>query len=60
MPKQYYSNNQTYVGWWANTGDSLGIATTDGIILEGLFRKNTDFPNNGKSWVSPASSEFTA
>lgn len=37
MPKRYYNEYQSYVGWWANTGEALGIAHTDGNMIKGEY-----------------------
>jgi hypothetical protein len=48
------------VGWQAQESDGLGVAVTDGKMLKGLFKANGGFPNDGRSYASPASSEFTS
>ena len=58
MPKRYYNEYQTYIGWWANTDSGLGIAHTDGNMLKGEYSMNYGFPNDGRSWASPGASEF--
>ena len=57
--KRFYSTFQTYVGWWANTRASKGIAHTDGVMLYGTWKPVFTFPNNGKSWASPSNSEWS-
>ena len=58
MQKRYYTDFQTYVGWWANTGKGLGIAHTDGNMLYGEFKEDAGFPNDGRSFASPSTSEM--
>ena len=57
--KRFYSEWQTYTGWWAKYANAKGIAHTDGVMLFGTWNSDPTFPNEGKSWASPSNSEWT-
>jgi hypothetical protein len=59
MQKRYYTNYQTYVGWWAQNQKGIGIAHTDDVMKSGMFLQNNGFPNDGRSFSSPSNSELT-